>query len=226
MVRNLSIYMLISFISTPEYGYANPTIIKNFQALPFAQTTIPKKSPQKPIQQTQGPIEHLARQLAKYTIKIEDYAWTATQDHQYTPPTKDIRLAKIFTHLMHHEQVHQPLSSIASPEGALRIKEGILNILLNSRCSADEQIKQGYDTVYGYGKFYEEYKNYKKSEQLNPAHKFAVAVFKNNEHNNASLQDLITFSQDCVETTGEQWLAIKQKIETKNQRNTATILPR
>ena len=172
------------------------------------QATCPQKS-----------VGQLAQELEPFnTTKVKDYQWTADLDHVYAQPTinKEERkiVGAILSQLTTHTNNQTPLSTITSDEQALSIKEGFFNVLLNSRCAADEQLKLGYDMINGSGSFFAQYGNYKKSAQFNPAHNFAVKVWPHFDHNNISITDLIQTSEDSIAQTGQEWLNLKTKIES------------
>ncbi len=169
---------------------------------------------------SQKTIGQLAREIEPYnSIKMQDYEWRVPHDHEYTRPIKHMTLAVALGQLKEHKNNRTPLSLIASEEDVLSIKEGFLNILFNSRCEDDEEVKRGYDLMNGTGKFFERYGNYKKSAQFNPAHNYAVKVWPHFNHNRVTITDLVTMSENSIEETGANWLRVKSEIEFNSRRN-------
>jgi hypothetical protein len=202
MIKKIYMHLLIGFILS-------------------AQSLFTSDSTQKNIDEH---LTQLAHQLEPYnTVKIKDYEWTANNDYIYTPPIKHMGLARILSQLQTHIHNKTPLTTIVTDETALHIKEGIFNVLLNSRCAADEEIKQGYNFIHGTGKFYEAYGNYKKSTQFNPAHNFATKVWPHHDDNNLSIHQLIDISEDSIEQTGAAWNTIKNEIEASSRKVDATL---
>jgi hypothetical protein len=211
MIKNRCFYLFfifalcdISIIASDKEKQDAPHVY----SFAIKQTTSPKKT-----------IGQLAQELEPFnTTKIKDYQWTCDQDHVYTEPTitKEERqiVGAILSQLTTHRNNQTPLSIITSEEQALSIKESFFNVLLNSRCAADEQVKLGYDMMNGSGSFFAQYGNYKKSAQFNPAHNFAVKVWPHCDHNNISITDLVKSSEDSIAETGEAWLNLKTKIES------------
>lgn len=193
-------------------------VLSNKSVCPSDKQTVYKFPAQKEIQ-PQKSIAQLAQEIEPFnSIKMQNYEWRVPHDHEYTKPIKHMALAVALGQLQEHPHNKTPLSSIVSDQDALSIKEGFLNVLYNSRCDADEQVKRGYDFMNGAGKFFERYGNYKKSAQFNPAHNFATKVWPHFDNNSVAITDLVTMSENSIEETGANWLRVKSEIEFNSRR--------